>query len=551
MSQRKAEWEATTLKRALERSPERKPCFETSSQIPIDPLYTSEDLAEWDDRERLGYPGEYPYTRGIQPTMYRGRLWTMRQYAGYASAEESNARYRYLLARGQTGLSVAFDLPTQMGYDSDHPMAEGEVGKVGVAIDTLDDMARLLDGIPLDKVSTSMTINATAPILLALYVAVGKQQGVPLRQLSGTVQNDVLKEYIARGTYIYPPAPSMRLITDVFAYCTAELPSWNFISVSGYHMREAGATAVQELAFTLANAIAYCDAAVASGLDVDAFAGRMGFFFDSHNNLFEEVAKFRAARRMWAKIMRERYRAKNPRSWLLRFHTQTAGVTLQAQQVDNNVVRVTVQALAAILGGTQSLHTNARDEALALPTEDSAQLALRTQQVLAHESGVADVVDPLAGSYFLETLTEQVEQAAWRYIERIDGLGGSLRAIEQGFIQAEIQESAYRFQQEVERGDRLIVGVNRFVDEGPPVTHEILRVDPAVRDRQAARISDVKSRRDERQAQASLAALAEAARGTENTMPLILACVESLCTLGEISDALRTVFGEAQESSVF
>jgi methylmalonyl-CoA mutase, N-terminal domain len=549
MSRRKDEWEQTTLRRALERSAERQRTFETSSQIPLQPLYTSDDLAGWDEVERLGFPGEYPFTRGGQATMYRGRLWTMRQYAGYATAEESNARYRYLLQRGQTGLSVAFDLPTQMGYDSDHPMAEGEVGKVGVAIDTIEDMERLLAGIPLDQVSTSMTINATAPILLALYVAVGKRQGVPLAKLSGTVQNDILKEYIARGTYIYPPAPSMRLITDVFAYCTAELPSWNFINVSGYHMREAGATAVQELAFTLANAIAYCDAALATGLDVDAFAGRLGFFFDSHNNLFEEAAKFRAARRMWARIMCERFKAQSPRSWLLRFHTQTAGVSLQAQQIDNNVVRVTVQALAAILGGTQSLHTNARDEALALPTEDSARLALRTQQVLAHESGVADVVDPLAGSYFVETLTEQVEEAAWRYIERIDQLGGALRAIEHGYIQNEIQDSAYRFQQEVERGDRVIVGVNRFADEEAGVPPTILRVDPSVRDRQAERIQAVKGRRDERAAQAALGALEAAARGTENTMPRILACVESLCTLGEISDTLRGVFGEARELS--
>jgi methylmalonyl-CoA mutase, N-terminal domain len=549
MSRRKAEWEQTTLRRALERSAERQETFETSSQIPLQPLYTSEDLVGWDETERLGFPGEYPFARGGQATMYRGRLWTMRQYAGYASAEESNARYRYLLQRGQTGLSVAFDLPTQMGYDSDHPMAEGEVGKVGVAIDTIEDMERLLAGIPLDQVSTSMTINATAPILLALYVAVGKRQGVPLAKLSGTVQNDILKEYIARGTYIYPPAPSMRLITDVFAYCTAELPSWNFINVSGYHMREAGATAVQELAFTLANAIAYCDAAVATGLDVDDFAGRLGFFFDSHNNLFEEVAKFRAGRRMWAKIMRERFEAKSPRSWLLRFHTQTAGVSLQAQQIDNNVVRVTVQALAAILGGTQSLHTNARDEALALPTEDSARLALRTQQVLAHESGVADVVDPLAGSYFVESLTEQVEEAAWRYIERIDQLGGALRAIEHGYIQNEIQDSAYRFQQEVERGDRVIVGLNRFADEEPGVPPTILRVDPSVRDRQTERIQAVKARRDAPAARAALDALERAARGTENTMPRILACIESLCTLGEISDTLRGVFGEARELS--
>ena len=547
MSTNKSEWEAGSLSKARERSPERRPSFETSSRIPIEPLYSAEDLAEWDAEARLGFPGEPPYTRGVQPNMYRGRLWTMRQYAGYATAEESNARYRYLLERGQTGLSVAFDLPTQMGYDSDHEVAEGEVGKVGVAIDTLDDMELLLAGIPLDKVSTSMTINATAPILLALYVAVGKKQGVPLAKLSGTVQNDILKEYIARGTYIYPPSPSMRLVTDVFAYCTAELPAWNFINVSGYHLREAGATAVQELAFTLANAIAYCEHAVKAGLEIDQFAPRLGFFFDSHNELFEEVAKFRAARRMWAKIMRERFGAKQARSWMLRFHTQTAGVSLQAQQIDTNVVRVTIQALAAILGGTQSLHTNARDEALALPTEESAKLALRTQQVLAHESGVADVVDPLAGSYFVESLTEQVEAAAWRYIEQIDALGGALPAIEQGFVQAEIQESAYRFQQEIERGDRVIVGVNRFADGERGVPPDILRVDPSVRDRQLERIRAVKARRDEARAVAALAELDRAARGTANTMPRILACVEALCTLGEISDTLREVFGEARE----
>jgi methylmalonyl-CoA mutase N-terminal domain/subunit len=547
MSGSRSEWESTTLRQARARAPERRERFETSSRIPLEPLYAADDLAEWDAAARLGFPGEPPFTRGVQPNMYRGRLWTMRQYAGYATAEESNARYRYLLERGQTGLSVAFDLPTQMGYDSDHPMAEGEVGKVGVAIDTLDDMERLLAGIPLDRVSASMTINATAPILLALYVAVGKKQGVPLSKLSGTVQNDILKEYIARGTYIYPPAPSMRLVTDVVAYCTAELPAWNFINVSGYHMREAGATAVQELAFTLANAIAYCEHAVAAGLEIDQFAPRLGFFFDSHNELFEEVAKFRAARRMWAKLARERFGAASPRSWMLRFHTQTAGVSLQAQQIENNVVRVTIQALAAILGGTQSLHTNARDEALALPTEESARLALRTQQVLAYESGVADVVDPLAGSYFVETLTEQTEAAAWRYIEQVDALGGALRAIEQGYVQAEIQDSAYRFQQEVERGERVIVGVNRFADDTTAGSAEILRVDPAVRDRQTARIRAVKSRRDERQARAALAALEEAARGSQNTMPRILACVEALCTLGEISDALRAVFGEAGE----
>ena len=543
----KEEWVQATLWPTLEKAPERLAHFETSSVEDLPTVVTSEDLNGWDERRQLGYPGEYPYTRGIQPTMYRGRLWTMRQYAGYASAEESNARYRYLLERGTTGLSVAFDLPTQMGYDSDHLIAEGEVGKVGVAIDSIEDMARLFDGIPLDQVSTSMTINATAPILLALYIAVGRRQGIPMEKLSGTIQNDILKEYIARGTYIYPPRPSMRLITDVFAFCTERLPKFNFISVSGYHMREAGATAAQELAFTLANGIAYTQAAVETGLDVDRFAGRLAFFFDSHNNLFEEVAKFRAARRMWAKIMRERFGARNPRSWMLRFHTQTAGVTLQAQQIGNNVVRVAVQALAAVLGGTQSLHTNARDEALALPTAESAQLALRTQQVLAYESGVGDVVDPLAGSYYVEWLTDRLEEQAWQLIEKVDQLGGSVAAVEQGFIQMEIQESAYRFQREVERGEKIIVGVNRFQSTDPEPPADILRVDPAVRARQIERLQAVRAGRDSASVAALLAGLEAAARGAENTMPHILACVEGSCTLGEISDTLRGIFGEAGE----
>ncbi|HEY1332936.1 MAG TPA: methylmalonyl-CoA mutase family protein [Myxococcaceae bacterium] len=548
MADERRRWLDRVWAKARAKSPERKDDFRTTSDIELEPVDAPAN-PDADYLQRLGFPGEYPFTRGIQPTMYRGRHWTMRQYAGFGSAEDANARYHYLLRSGQTGLSVAFDLPTQMGRDADHPRARGEVGKVGVSISSLRDMEVLLKGIPLGEVSTSMTINSTASILLSLYAAVGEQQGVPLEKLSGTVQNDILKEYIARGTYIYPPAPSMRLVTDVFAYCTSELPAWNFINVSGYHMREAGATAVQELAFTLANAIAYCDHAVAAGLRIDQFAPRLAFFFDSHNELFEEVAKFRAGRRMWATITRDRYGATNPRSWMLRFHTQTAGVSLQAQQIETNVVRVAIQALAAVLGGTQSLHTNARDEALALPTEASAKLALRTQQVLAYESGVADVVDPLAGSYFVESLTEQTEAAAWRYIEQIDALGGALAAIEQGFIQGEIQESAYRFQQEVERGERVIVGVNRFAEAGEAATADILRVDPAVRDRQAERIAAVKGRRDEAQAQAALVALEAAARGTENTMPRILACVEALCTLGEISDTLRAVFGEAGELS--
>jgi methylmalonyl-CoA mutase N-terminal domain/subunit len=512
------------------------------------PLYTPEDLPDFDYEARLGYPGEYPFTRGVQATMYRGRLWTMRQYAGYASAEESNQRYRYLLAQGQTGLSVAFDLPTQLGYDADHPLAEGEVGKVGVSICSLDDMTRLLDGIPLGEVSTSMTINATAPILLALYVAVGKRQGVSLARLAGTVQNDVLKEYAARGTYIYPPGPSLRLVTDVIGYCATELPSWNPISISGYHMREAGATAAQELAFTLANAVEYVEAARATGLDIDAFAPRLAFFFDSHNHLFEEVAKFRAARRLWAWLVRERFGARDPRSWMLRFHTQTAGVTLTAQQIDNNVVRTTVQALAAVLGGTQSLHVNARDEALALPTEAAAETALRTQQIIAHESGVADTIDPLAGSYYVEWLTDELERQAREYLARIDALGGARAAIERGWVQRELHESAYRYQREVEAGERVIVGVNGFVSESAPV-EGLLRVDPAVHDRQVARLEALRERRDASAVAGALAAVERAAAGSANTMPPIVEAVEAGGTLGEIADALRRVFGEAREGT--
>jgi methylmalonyl-CoA mutase, N-terminal domain len=544
------EWRQTTLKQALERTAQRDTLFETTSHIEQEVAYTGDDLAErnWDERTRLGYPGEYPFTRGVQPTMYRGRLWTMRQYAGYASAEESNARYRYLLERGQTGLSVAFDLPTQMGYDADHPMSEGEVGKVGVSISSLEDMEQLLAGIPLDKVTTSMTINATAAILLALYIAVAKKQGVRPNAVSGTVQNDILKEYIARGTYIYPPRPSLRLITDLFAYCAREVPQWNTISISGYHMREAGATAVQELAFTLANGIEYVNAALRVGLHVDSFAPRLAFFFDSHNNLLEEVAKFRAARRMWARIMRERFAAQDIRSWTLRFHTQTAGVTLQAQQIDNNVVRVTVQALAAILGGTQSLHTNAKDEALALPTAETAQLALRTQQVLAYESGVADVVDPLAGSYYVETLTDELERRAWEYIERIDDRGGALACVENGYIQAEIQESAYEYQRQVENGDRIIVGTNRFQSSEAEPTTEILTVDPSVRQRQCERLHALRARRDNERCGYVLERLRQAAGNErENLLPLIVDAVEAYCTLGEISDTFRSVWGEARD----
>jgi len=542
------EWRATTLKMARERAPLRDAVFETTSHIPVNDAYTADDLHNWEERERLGYPGEYPFTRGVQPTMYRGRLWTMRQYAGYATAEESNARFRYLLERGQTGLSVAFDLPTQMGYDADHPIAEGEVGKVGVSISSLEDMELLLAGLPLDRVTTSMTINATAPILLALYIAVAKKQGVDQRQINGTVQNDILKEYIARGTYIYPPRPSVRLITDLFAFCATEVPQWNTISISGYHMREAGASAVQELAFTLANGIEYVNAALGSGLDIDVFGPRLAFFFDSHNNLLEEVAKFRAARRMWARIMRDRFRAKDPRSWMLRFHTQTAGVTLQAQQIDNNVARVTVQALAAVLGGTQSLHTNAKDEALALPTAETAQLALRTQQVLAFESGVGDVVDPLAGSYFVESLTDEIERRAWEYIERIDERGGALAAVESGYIQAEIQESAYEYQRQVERQERIIVGVNRFQTEQPEAPPSILVVDPTIREQQCERLRALRARRDGARSARLLEGLEQAAaKDNVNLLPLIVEAVEADCTLGEISDAFRHVWGEARD----
>jgi methylmalonyl-CoA mutase, N-terminal domain len=541
------EWRKTTLKRGRLRD---DVVFETTSHIPQQVAYTTEDLAAagWDEQERLGFPGEFPYTRGVQPTMYRGRLWTMRQYAGYASAQESNARYRYLLDRGQTGLSVAFDLPTQMGYDPDHPMAEGEVGKVGVSIASIEDMQELFEGIPLDKVTTSMTINSTAAILLALYIAVAKQQGIAPEALNGTVQNDILKEYIARGTYIYPPRPSLRLITDLFAYCAEAVPHWNTISISGYHMREAGATAVQELAFTLANGIEYVNAALRVGLPIDTFAPRLAFFFDAHNNLLEEVAKFRAARRMWARIMRERFGAQDPRSLMLRFHTQTAGVTLQAQQIDNNVVRVTVQALAAVLGGTQSLHTNGKDEALALPTSENAQLALRTQQVLAYESGVADVVDPLAGSYYVESLTDEIERRAWDYIQRIDERGGALQAVESGYIQAEITEAAYEYQCQVERGQRIIVGTNRFQSTEAEPSADILTVDPSVRQRQCQRLRALRERRDNARCQNVLERLqAAAANEHENLLPLIVEAVEAYCTLGEISDAFRSIWGEARD----
>ena len=546
-SNSKQEWQKNTLGPLQQRFGERQSQFETNSGFEVDGLYTAEDQ---NGADGLGYPGEYPFTRGIQPNMYRGRLWTMRQYAGLASPEESNRRNRYLLEQGQTGLSIAFDLPTQTGYDSDNTLAQGEVGRTGVPISSLADMELLFEGIPLDKVSTSMTINATASILLALYVALAKKQGVAIDKLNGTIQNDILKEYIARGTYIYPPQPSMRLVTDVFAYCSEFVPRWNTISISGYHMAEAGATAVQELAFTFSDAIAYVRAAIDAGLDVDAFSGRLSFFFVAQSNLFEEIAKYRAARRMWAKIMRERFGAKNPRSWMCRFHTQTAGVTLTAQQPDNNIIRTTVQALAAVLGGTQSLHVNSYDEALALPTEESVQLSLRTQQVLAHETGVTDTVDPLAGSYYVENLTDRLESEALDYIRRMDDMGGALGALDSGFQISEIHESAYDYQRQVESEDRIVVGVNRYQSPTPPI-EQLQTIDPAQTQRQLDRLARVKRDRDDSAMNASLQNLENIARGTDNTMPAILACVEAYATLGEISDVLRGVFGVQQEFSPF
>jgi methylmalonyl-CoA mutase N-terminal domain/subunit len=549
-SQSKKEWQDTTLSRTLERLPERDDPFETSAGQPVDPLYTPEDLDHWDYLQELSFPGEFPFTRGVQPNMYRGRLWTMRQYAGFGDAEESNRRYRYLLSQGQTGLSVAFDLPTQIGYDSDDPKAIAEIGKVGVAIASLADVEILFQEIPLQKVTTSMTINATAAILLAMYVALAKKQGADLKKLGGTIQNDILKEYVARGTYIFPPRPSMRLITDVFAWCKDNLPSWNTISVSGYHMREAGCTAAQEVAFTLADGIAYIQTALDAGLAIDDFAPRVSFFFASYTNLLEEVAKFRAARRLWATIMRDRFGAKDPRSMMLRFHTQTGGVTLTAQQPENNIVRTAIQALAAVLGGTQSLHTNSMDEALALPSEKSVQIALRTQQVIAYESGATDVADPLGGSYYLETLTGRIEEEARRYIERIEDLGGALAAIEQGFQQREIQENSYRLQKQVEAGRRTVVGVNKFQTEEAPV-EGAFRLDAAVAQRQVDRLKRVRAERDGARVQGLLAGLEEAARSEANLMPVFIECVESYVTLGEICAVLRNVFGEQREFMVF
>ena len=507
------------------------------------------DLAGFVDTEALGFPGQYPYTRGIQPTMYRGRLWTMRQYAGFGTAAESNRRYRYLLSQGVDGLSVAFDLPTQIGYDSDHPLAAGEVGRVGVAIDSIEDMAALFDGIPLDRVSTSMTINATAIILLALYIAIGRRQGVSLRDLSGTVQNDVLKEYVARGTYIYPPKASLRIVTDIFAFCEREVPQWNTISISGYHIREAGSTAIQEVAFTFANAIAYVQAAIDAGLDVNAFGQRLSFFFNAHNNFLEEVAKFRAARRLWARLMRERFGATNPRAEQLRFHTQTAGSTLTPQQPDNNIVRVAIQALSAVLGGTQSLHTNGRDEALALPTEEAARIALRTQQVIAYESGVTNTVDPFAGSYYIEQLTTTIEAGAAELLDRIESLGGTLSAIESGYIQRQIQESAYRAQLAVDSGEAVVVGVNRYASDVPD-RMEVFTLDPALERAQVERVQAVRARRDQSHWKSALASVAAAAGSRDNLVPPIVAAVEAHATVGEIADTLRSAFGEYREVAV-
>jgi methylmalonyl-CoA mutase N-terminal domain/subunit len=537
-------WQAETLDPILRRFPERKQNIHTSSGIAL-PRLALPETDDPDYMEKLGFPGEYPFTRGVQPSMFRGRLWTMRQYAGYATAQESNERYRYLLAQGQTGLSVAFDLPTQIGYDADDPIASGEVGKVGVSISSLEDMETLFHEIPLEKVSTSMTINAPAAILLAMYIAVARRQGAEVSKLRGTVQNDILKEYIARGTYIFPPKPSMRLITDLFQYCQEQTPHWNTISISGYHIREAGSNAVQEVAFTLANGIAYVQAAIDAGLDVDSFASQLSFFFNAHSNFLEEIAKFRAARRMWARIMRTRFNAGDPRSWMLRFHTQTAGSTLTAQQPEVNVVRVALQALAAVMGGTQSLHTNSMDEALWLPTEKAVRVALRTQQVIAYESGVADTIDPLAGSYLLEQLTDEIETRAIEYIHKIDDLGGALAAIERGYIQDEIQQVAYSFQQAVERGEQIVVGVNAFQVE-EKVDLEQLKFDPAIEQAQRERLAALRARRDNSRAAALLDRLETAALRSEKLMPLFIECVENDLTLGEICGLLRGVWGEYQ-----
>ena len=546
----KQEWRETTLASALKRAAERQDKFETSSGLEIDTIYTPEDLVNFDYTRDLGYPGGYPFTRGVQANMYRGRIWTIRQYAGFGTAEETNQRYRYLLEQGQTGLSIAFDLPTQIGYDSDHPLAKGEVGKVGVAIDSLRDMEVLFQDIPLEKVSTSMTINATAPILLAMYIALGKKQGVEPAKLNGTTQNDVLKEYIARGTHIFPPRPSMRLTTDIFAYCAEQVPRWNTISISGYHIREAGSTAAQEIGFTLANGIAYVQAAIDAGLDVDTFAPRLSFFFNSHINFFEEIAKFRAARRLWAKIMRERFGAKEPRSWMLRFHTQTAGCSLTAQQPHNNIVRTALEALAATLGGTQSLHTNSFDEAYAPPSEEAVTIAVRTQQILGYESDIAAVVDPIGGSYYIEHLTGSLEKEAGEYIAKIDSLGGAVAAIEQGYQQREIQDSSYRYQKEIESGKRTVVGVNKFVSPYPKIMG-LLRVKPEMEKRQRERTAQVRKDRDTGNVNRALKRLEDVARSKDNTMPAFLECVEAYATVGEICDVLRKTLATQKEFLVF
>jgi len=546
----KERWEKETVAKSIDKLPERGE-FLTSSDISVNRLYTPAEIANFDYFRDLGFPGEYPFTRGVYPTMYRARFWTMRQYAGFGTAEQTNQRFKYLLSQGQTGLSVAFDFPTQVGYDCDHPMAKGEVGKAGVSVSTLKDMEIVFEGIPLDKITTSMTINAPAAILLAMYIAVGEKQGVPQSQLDGTVQNDILKEYVARGMYIFPPKPSMRLVTDIFEYCAKNVPKWNTISISGYHIREAGATAVQEIAFTFANAIAYVQAAINRGLNVDKFAGRLSFFFAAHNNLFEEVAKFRAARRLWARIMRERFKAENPTSWMLRFHTQTSGVSLTAQQPYNNIIRVTLQALAAVLGGTQSLHTNSFDEAYALPSEQAVTIALRTQQIIAYESGVADTIDPLGGSYYVEYLTNKIEEEAVKYIEQIDDMGGAVAAIEKGFMQREIMESAYRYQKEVESKKRIVVGVNEFVaEEKTPI--KILRVDPEIEKKLVERLNNVKRQRDNAKIKEALSNLRKAAEKEDvNLMPFIIQAVKEYATLGEICDTLRGVFGEYKPPSIF
>ncbi len=547
LQESKTNWEQTTVNKSISRFPERKEEFQTGSGEKVERLYTPNDIADLDYAEDLGFPGQFPFTRGYQPTMHRGRLWTMRMYAGFATAEESNQRYKYLVEQGSTGLSVAFDLPTQIGYDSDHSLSEGEVGKVGVAIDSLKDMEILFNGIPLDKVSTSMTINAPASVLLAMYIAVAEKQGVSADKLRGTIQNDILKEYIARGTYIFPTEQSMRLITNIFEYCSKNVPKWNTISISGYHIREAGSTAAQEVGFTLADGIAYVEAAIKAGLDVDVFAPRLSFFFNAHNDLLEEVAKFRAARRLWARIMKDRFKAKNPKSMMLKFHTQTGGSTLTAQQPDNNIIRVAIQALAAVIGGTQSLHTNSRDEALALPTEDSVRIALRTQQIIAHESGVTNTIDPLAGSYYIEAKTKEIEDKAMEYISKIDEIGGAPRAIDMGYIQKEITDAAYKYQMEIESEERIVVGMNKFkIEEETP--KGLLRVDPIVGEMQKKKLVELRKERNNQAVTERLEALRKACEGTDNVMPFILEAVREYATLGEICGIMREVFGEYEQS---